>query len=106
VRDSSTPQALITSVNFVNILLSLHAGKFRAMPLPSFVELILDGQALTEEATRWIAESPKEVERAAHNVRLTRELTRPRFRRCTNMGEEEDSGIAHLHIMGMGGYQN
>jgi hypothetical protein len=106
MRDLPAPRALITGVNFVNILLSLRAGNIRAMPILAFVELILDGQNLTEEAARWIAESPKEVERAAHNIRLMRELTHPRFRRSTDMGEQEDTEIDLPHITGMGGYRN
>lgn len=72
----------------------------------AFARMMLDGQTLTEGTARWIAESPKEIERAAYNIRLTQELSRPRFRQNTDTGEKADPEIGLLQPIGMGGYKN
>jgi hypothetical protein len=106
MRVPAAPPALTTGVNFVNILLSLRARRLRAMTRLAFAELMFEGQILTEGAARWIAESPKAIERAMDNIRLMQELSRPLFRPNTDLGEKPYLETDLLHLIGMGGYQN
>jgi hypothetical protein len=106
MREPPAPPTPDTGVDFVNILLSLFAERIRAMTHLAFARMMLDGQTLTEGTARWIAESPKEIERAAYHIRLMQELSRPRFRQSTDVGEKADPEIGPLQLIGMGGYKN
>ena len=106
MRDPPAPPTLTTGVDFANIVLSLRAGRIRAMTRLAFAELMFDAQILTESAARWIAESPKVIERAAYNIRLLQELSRPTFRLNTDIGETSDPEIDLPRLIGLGGYRN
>jgi hypothetical protein len=106
MREPPAPPAPTTGVDFVNILLSLCAGRIQAMTRFAFARMMLDGQTLTEDSARRIAESPKAIERAAYHIRLMHELSRPRFRPSTDIGEKADPEIGPLQLIGIGGYKN
>jgi len=105
--DRPAPPAHISGIAFENILLCLHAARLRQMTGAALAELMFEAQILAECAARWIAESPKTIERAAHKTRLLQELSRPSFQPNTDLCGGLDPEMGDLpHLIGMGGYWN